>query len=95
MKIHLCKFVILHPELRKPASTANVLAEHSGIPQEQIGPKNITSPPEDINWNKWIPNHVNILFWIVQYHRNAKKRKFAWGTPQHFFSIMLGLGNLR
>ena len=48
----------LEPELRKPASSTSVLAEHSGISQEHIGPINIKSPPEDINWDKHILNHV-------------------------------------
>ena len=38
-------------ELRKRASTASVLAEHSGISQEHIGTINIISPTDDIDWN--------------------------------------------
>ena len=48
-------------ELRKPASTASVLAEYSGISQEHSGPINKTLPPEDINWDKCILNHVLTL----------------------------------
>ena len=49
------------PELRKPASSTSVLAEHSGISQEHIGPTNIISPPEYLNWDKYITNHVITL----------------------------------
>ena len=37
-------------ELRKPASTASVLAEHSGISQQHIGLINIISTQEKMYW---------------------------------------------
>ena len=51
--------------MKKPASTASALAEHSGISQEHIGPINLITPLEDLNWDKYIPNHVITLDYIT------------------------------
>ena len=42
-------------ELRKPASSTSVLAEHSHISQEHIVPINKISPHVDMKLDKYIP----------------------------------------
>ena len=55
-------FFLIEPELRKPASTASALAERPAISQEHIGPRNIITPLDDLNREKYIPNHVITLY---------------------------------
>ena len=61
------KMVSSQTELRKPASTASVLAEHSSNSKEHICPLNIKSPPGDIDWDKGLPNHV-ITIGLINYN---------------------------